>query len=334
MKVQFDDYASYKLLMTEFKKRGYRVEEYSLNDVSFVRFARPGGGVWETKPHRLAYPMNSLFVAKMSINKSLAYAFAVHNKVPIPATYTYIKGDQLDKAKIKDLLARGSVVVKPEQASLSKGVTLNVKTPDQINKAIPYALEDDRRNQSVIIQEQVNGEEIRFVGLSGRVVAALLRRTARVIGDGESTIAQLVGRENTERRNIAHTLVRYPLLRDIADDVEILQSRQVLAKGEVKELSRSTMIGGGASVYNILSDMHPSYVECAERLIKALGAGFIVADMFIEDYAVPMNSTNVRFNEFNSAPVLKVFYSCRDGNNYDIVPELVDAIDDRIKNQL
>jgi hypothetical protein len=48
--------------------------------------------------------------------------------------------------------------------------------------------------------------------------------------------------------------------------------------------------------------------------------------MMIHDHTKPQTEDNYTFIEFNTAPVLKMFYSCRDGNHYDILGDLVPMI--------
>jgi uncharacterized protein (DUF1330 family) len=64
-----------------------------------------------------------------------------------------------------------------------------------------------------------------------------------------------------------------------------------------------------------------------ENLVQTLGARFVVVDMMLQDYTKPKTAANYAFIEFNTAPVLKLFYSCRDGKQYDVVAELAAMID-------
>jgi uncharacterized protein (DUF1330 family) len=87
------------------------------------------------------------------------------------------------------------------------------------------------------------------------------------------------------------------------------------------------MIRTGASIYNVIQTVHPSYLQTVENLAQKLGANFIVVDMILRDYTQEQSANNYAFIEFNTTPVLKLFYSCRDGQHYDVVEELADMID-------
>lgn len=76
--------------------------------------------------------------------------------------------------------------------------------------------------------------------------------------------------------------------------------------------------------------MVKNYIECIDivkRLVKELGVGFIVVDMMIQDIQNQVHREGAVFNEFNRSPALRPFYSSRDGNNFDTVTPLYDAIE-------
>lgn len=315
---------SIQLLKNGLAKLGYIFEEYQIGESEFAILTSPRGVKWETNQNHIAYPMMDVQSRAICIDKQRSYDIVSQSGVRIPETYVVRStGDVSDiSSTIFNLLPR--VVVKPVRGSLSRGVTINVENSKQLNDAFFAAQEISK---SVIVQEQVSGEEIRFTVLNGTVVAALLRERPRVTGDGVSSVAQLLGDENTQRKKLRMPYLAYPQLDASIIDGRFLIDSTVPAKGEVVVLGHGTMIRSGASIYNVLPRVHHSYVEQAEKAAKALGGGFVVVDMFIHNYETPQSADNYAFIEFNSAPVLKLFYSCRDGRHFDIVQELVPEID-------
>jgi D-alanine-D-alanine ligase-like ATP-grasp enzyme len=272
------------------------------------------------------YPFTSMTAWALAKNKAEATKYVRRQRLNAPDTLTITAGPY-DQALVRSFLQRhGRVIVKPLDSSLSRGLTTDITTFEALGVAIEAARQHSTR---VLVQEQVFGEEIRFATINGRVVSALLRRTPRVIGDGTSTVAELIKVENEQRRLITDTLVPYPQLEG-ALIRQSLDQTVVPAKGEVVELSRATMIGKGCSVYDVLDDLHPSYIEKVERLVKDINASFFVTDIFIRDYTQPASDDNYWFIEFNTSPVLKLFYSCRDGNMHDIVPVLAREVDRKL----
>ena len=325
MFIKDDQYASYKLLSEGFFKLRYTLDEEIVEDARYVSFTSPRGRTWKTRAAHISYPQTNDFARNVSIHKELAYEFAHSHGVTIPFTRLIAQDEVVDVDEVDLLFKRfGNLIVKPSNSSLSRGLTLNIRTHDQLNKAIEFAR---TYAESVLIQQQIDGEEVRFVVINDKVQAALLRRTARVIGDGNSSIKELIQKENKERESLVFPYISYPQLDASIVDGALLNSEQVPAKNEVVELNRATMIKNGCSIYNIFSEVDKSYIETVEHLARDLGAGFVVVDIFIQDYTQPQTSDNYCFIEFNVSPVLKLFYGCRDGKMFDIVGPLTRAID-------
>lgn len=323
-----DPHASYKLLRAELVRRGYQAAIFKLGQIRVIEFTKEGRRAWVTSLTRMYYPLVYSYANNIANNKSAAYQFVERLGVPVPFTRTVTRDETLPAAEMEMILQRyGRLIVKPQHASLSRGLTMDITAPDELQAAIDKARQFDRRYGSVLVQQQVAGEEIRFTVLNGKVIAALLRRTSRVVGDGRQTVAELIAAENADRTKIRDSMAPYPQLNEENIDAGHLVSERVLGEGEVLELNHATMVKNGASIYNVIDEIHPTYTAMIERCVAALGAQYIVADMFIDDYASAYQPGNAYFNEFNVAPVLKLYYSCRDGRHVDIVPKLVDAID-------
>lgn len=326
MGIQSDKYASYKLLAEELSRMGYTVLEHVDNDKTIVTFTSPDGEVWSTRATTLRYPFTTPTVVALSTNKEEATKHVLAKGLNAPATLRLVK-DSFDEMAIEDFLRKYKrIVVKPLDRSLSLGLTTDILTLQKALRAVKKAAE---YSSGVILQEQVFGDEVRFAVIDGKVSAALMRRTPRVIGDGVSTVAELVKIENKQREAIDFSLVEYPLLTQELIHKSVDMSA-VPDKGEVVELSRATMISRGCSVYDVLDEIHPSYIDIVEQLVRELDAGFIVVDIFLKDFREPAADDNYWFIEFNTSPVLKLFYSCRDGKMHDIIPVLAKAVDKKI----
>jgi D-alanine-D-alanine ligase-like ATP-grasp enzyme len=327
----YRQYQSDKLLKKEFDKRGYTYEEFTLGDKPLIAFTSSQGRTWVTRPTRLTYPLNDPFVRDLARNKTFAGLFAKHLNIPTAFTRTVSANEEVADEEIARMLTTyGKLVVKPEQASLSHGVTLNLQSIQRVREAIILARQFNGLSDTILIQEQVVGDEIRLVALEGKIIAALMRQTPRLVGDGASSIKELIAEENEERRSMTGTLVPYPILDETLIDQALIHSNEIPAKNEIVHIGDSPMIRYGGSVYNVLDNVHDTYIEVAERYCRKLGSGFMAIDIFLQDYSEPMTDNNMHFNEVNNAPVLSLFYSCRNGKNYDLIPQLVDGIEKRM----
>jgi cyanophycin synthetase len=314
------------LLKDYFRSRGYKFEQMVLSGSSYTRFISPAGRSWLTQDAYISYPFTHATARRISGRKNLAYELCKLCNVTAP--WTVIVDSSTPIEELERYLTKGPLVVKPRRASLSRGLTLNVQTLEDLRRAIEKALS---YGDLALVQQQIKGEEVRFVVLDGKVKAAILRQTPSVIGDGHSTIRELLDIENDQRKNLKMKYLSYPQLTDEIIDFSHVNMEEIPAASQTVELGRGTMIKTGASIFNVIDEIHPDYVATAEKLAHALGAGFVVVDIMIHNLRQPQTKDNYAFIEFNTAPVLKLFYSCRDGKHYDVLPKLGAMIDESLQ---
>jgi cyanophycin synthetase len=108
---------------------------------------------------------------------------------------------------------KGPVVLKPLDGNHGRGVSLDLETPDQVRWGFEQAIKHGRR---VIVEEQYVGRDYRILVVGGQVVAVAERVPARVVGDGRSSVAQLIETVNQDpRRGVGHEQV---MTRIVVDD--------------------------------------------------------------------------------------------------------------------
>lgn len=315
-----DPFISTQLLCTALTQKGYTSRTIELGE-TFVEMTSPSGWKWLTRNAYVYYPFTPLAATRISHNKLLSYNFAELHGAAIPATMNTAAND----TQMSEFLEKYSpVIVKPLNSSAARGVHLNISTLPQLNDAV----EDARRySRDIVVQQQFQGDEIRFTVIDGKVVSCLLRQHPQVSGDGRSTIEQLITEENQARNGLSFPYLTYPQLTDVLVPDQLLHDQRVPLKGEVVVLGQAAMISKGASVYEVKETMHSSYIEVAEKLAAGLSPDFIVVDMLIADYTIPKSLDNYVFLEFSTCPALRLYYSERNGRFYDIVKVLADKID-------
>ena len=128
-------------------------------------------------------------------NKRACHAWLARRRIPVPAQHAY------DDARLDDALAflrrHAPVVVKPCMQWGARGVSMGVRTPDELRAAVRFAR---RYEPDVLLEETVSGEDLRVVLAGGALAAAIRRNPACVTGDGKRTVRQLIARRNAERR--------------------------------------------------------------------------------------------------------------------------------------
>jgi GNAT-family acetyltransferase (TIGR03103 family) len=79
------------------------------------------------------------------------------------------------------LASSGAVVVKPVEGEQGKGISVNLRTADEVRAAIGRARQFCDR---VVVEQFCAGQDLRIVVIDFRVVAAAVRRPPVIVGDG------------------------------------------------------------------------------------------------------------------------------------------------------
>ena len=96
----------------------------------------------------------------------------------------------------------GLVVTKPYNGNHGRGITIGISSEEDIRAGFLAAKEHSR---SVIIENFVSGDDHRLLVVNGELVAATRRTPGHVVGDGVSTVTQLVDVVNQDpRRGVGH----------------------------------------------------------------------------------------------------------------------------------
>jgi cyanophycin synthetase len=311
---------STRLLSRALIDKGYTQREIELG-LKYVELTSPEGWKWLTRTAYPYYPFISRAAEDISRVKDMSYAFAKHHGIAVPETM--IVTAQSPEA-VAFLTLHGRVVVKPLNSGGSRGVSMDVTDQQMLQQAIEAATVFGPK---VLIQKQYDGTEYRFTIIEGELAGVHCKQKPVIIGDGVSTVAELIAKENQARKQLVFEYMSYPQLDASLVSEEILHDTSVLAAGESVQLNDSSLISRGASVYDVTDAVHQSYKQTAIRLACELGSPLLVVDMLIIDPNKPQNDANYVFLESGTKPALKLYYSVRDGKHLDIIPRLAEMID-------
>jgi len=134
-----------------------------------------------------------------------------------------------------------------------------------------------------------------------------------VVGDGRSTVRELIARENRRRAGLgryADWLV--PLTLD--DDMAQVLARQKLAPGQVPDpdhqvrLRYGSNISQGGTSEDVTAIVDPDTVRLIERAAHAIGHPILGIDVLSADITRPLKQAGGVVIEANSAPGLRPHY--------------------------
>jgi D-alanine-D-alanine ligase-like ATP-grasp enzyme len=213
------------------------------------------------------------------------------------------------------------VVIKPNVSGFSRGSHFPVTTYTGLLKA---SLLVKIWWPSSVIEQYLQGSNYRIVVVENDIMSVIQRYPPFVIGDGQSTISELIDRENEIRRNMDLFPVMHPIEKNTGtkrflkrigktfstvpskDEQIILHNRISLAPGGVVEIIDKRSI-------------HPDNSKLFLRILPMFQANILGVDaIFSKGICFSYKEQEVIFLEVNSRPYLKMHDYPRYGKKQDL----------------
>lgn len=178
----------------------------------------------------------------------------------------------------------GPIVVKPRNGVKSRGVSTGLVDEDEIRDAFSRA---QKVGAEVIAQEHINGaEELRVMASPGKALAVNGRLLPHVIGDGSSTIEQLIKDKNLQR-TLNPSLWRRPIPVDSLtrrhlhkQDLELEFVPHLGQKIVVRDIAGLSV--GGDTFQNLKGTQSDLKKAASEAVAAVPGLGWGGVDLLIE----------------------------------------------------
>jgi GNAT-family acetyltransferase (TIGR03103 family) len=197
------------------------------------------------------------------------------------------------------LRRNGSLVVKPARGEQGAGISIGVRTVEQLQVAVAEA---QRYCPDVLLEEFVEGEDLRVIVINDEVVAAAIRRPATVVGTGRHPISQLIERQSKRRSAATHGESRIPM-DEITDQIVRdagYTMDDVLPEGQELRVRRTANLHTGGTIHDVTAELHPTIVEASISAARALDIPVTGLDLLVPDPAGPEHV----FIEANERPGL------------------------------
>lgn len=132
----------------------------------------------------------SCIAVDIACNKDSTKKFLESANLPVPKCL--LIRDETELSTIAEQL-KYPLITKPLNGNHGRNVTCGINSYGELLEGIRHAAEV---SDSVIIEEEISGYDYRLLVIGNKFVAASLRQPAFVIGDGFSSIFELIEREN------------------------------------------------------------------------------------------------------------------------------------------
>jgi len=324
--VGFEDLElSTQILLKESIKKGlkFNLLDRSENFISLSDGAKTEYVIQATKTSLDSYSTVLLMENKLVTKKILSKADIT---VPIGGDYM-TKSDALADA----FRYRGKkIVVKPNSTNFGLGITILQAnhTDDEFSQAIDFAFSEDK---SILIESFIEGKEYRIFVLGDEVVGILHRVPANVMGDGKSTITQLVTEKNKDF--LRGTGYKKPLQVINLGEAEAtflaaqnLDFNSIPKLDEIIYLRENSNISTGGDSIDFTDDILDEYKEIAIKAAQAADATICGVDMMIRDIREKPTKDNHGIIEINFNPAIHIHCYPYKGKNRKLGEKILTAL--------
>lgn len=273
----------------------------------------------KTRSHRL--PLIAGLLAK---NKQACNMLLHEQGMPVPS---HIVIPEMGSEAVAFLNRYRSIVVKPLDASSSMGVTLDVRTEEELEAAIHLA---SVHGSSIMLQQYVTGIDYRVLIINGEVAAVNEYRPVYVEGDGTSTVRTLIEQLNQERMKIT-SIGEYEAFPQVHAEterlLEVLHAQgtsldEVPAAGEEIELYdlRNSAAGKISEFYKDCTEIiHPENARMIVQAAQTLQIDVAGVDVRCRDIRTPISREEGGILEVNALPDLTHHVFPHGGTTRDVV---------------
>ncbi|BAB72531.1 acetate--CoA ligase family protein [Anabaena sp. FACHB-709] len=224
------------------------------------------------------------------------------------------------------------VAVKPVVGHKGIGVTADVKDVDELEVAYDRALEAIPENEParIIVEKSIKGKDFRLLCVNGRFVAATERHPASVVGDGDSTIWELIQKEN--RKAVRLDTPTSPMSKIIVDDAmehyleeQRLSLKTVLDKGETVHLRKVANLSAGGMSINATHAIHDDNIILAQDIAQYFRLTCLGIDVIAEDLSESWKVGNFAIIEINAAPGVMMHLNPAVGESVDVPSHILET---------
>ena len=178
----------------------------------------------------------------------------------------------------------GEIVVKPARGEQGHGVSVGIGNAQDMQAAIERARSF---SEKVLLEQYVEGCDLRLIVIDCKLVAAAIRRPPEVIGTGRHTVRELIGKQSRRRAAATHGESRIPVDDETRRCVTTagLELDEVLPEGAVLVVRKAANLHTGATIHDVTDSLSETYRKAGERAAQVLGIPVVGLDLLVPDAA-------------------------------------------------
>jgi cyanophycin synthetase len=309
---------------------GSIVDEAVKRKIPFIRLNRHslvqlGYGINQRRIQATVASTTSNIAVEIACDKEDTKNLLEAAQIPVPKGIIVYDEEDLERA-IKKL--GYPLVTKPIDGNHGKGATTDLKNLEEAKVGF-YAAK--KYSKAVICERFIVGRDHRVLVINYKFVAAALRTPAAVIGDGKSTIQQLIDQVNSDpRRGYGHEKTLTSIKVDEFTE-NIFRDKNftldtVLEKDYELWLKPTANLSTGGTATDVTDTVHPSNIVMAERIARIIGLDICGIDIMAPDLRDPIAENGGAVLEVNAAPGFRMHLDPTSGLPRNVAEPVIDML--------
>ncbi|NMG19198.1 cyanophycin synthetase [Brasilonema bromeliae] len=261
-----------------------------------------GYGVNQKRVQATMTDSTSILGVELACDKEATKRVLANAGVPVPRGTVINFLDDLQQAI--EYVGGYPIVIKPLDGNHGRGISINITSTEEAEAAYDSARQVSR---AIIVERYYTGRDHRVLVVDGKVVAVAERVPAHVVGNGKSTIFELIEETNKDpNRGEGHDNVLTKIELDRTSyqlmEKQGLTLNSVLPKNQICYLRATANLSTGGIAIDRTDEIHPENIWLAQRIVKVIGLDIAGIDIVTADISRPLREVDGVIVEVNAAP--------------------------------
>ncbi len=259
-------------------------------------------------------PLNSFVSANLSVNKALTSLLLDKGNILINQACPVLT--EVQALKQADKIGY-PLVLKPITGKQGQKVFVKIKTRQELTSLL-RTYKKELLQGRFVLSKHLQGKEYRLLVLDGKIIGAVKRTPAFVIGDGQNTIEYLTTKLNRqkEKKNKSLGLATFSPVK-ISPVLKTVLTKQNYSLTSIPKKGKKVFLSftanrsqGGftTALTNIKDRFHPLILKNCLKSLKALGLKFAAVDFIVKNPLKPFSLTNGMILELNASPGINLHH--------------------------
>ncbi|MCA2682384.1 MAG: cyanophycin synthetase [Microcystis sp. M038S2] len=287
-----------------------------------------GYGVHQKRIQATLSSFSGILAVELACDKEGTKTILKDGGIPVPRGTVIQYLDELPAA-IEEV-GGFPIVIKPLDGNHGRGISIDVKNQQEAEEAYDLASAASK-TRSVIVERYYKGSDHRILVINGKVAAVAERIPAHVVGDGRSTIEELIEITNQDpNRGDGHANVLTKITID-KTALNVLGKQgyeltSILEQGAIAYLRATANLSTGGIAVDRTDEIHPENVWIAQRVAKLIGLDIAGIDVVTDDIRKPLKEVDGVIVEVNAAPGFRMHVAPSRGLPRNIAAPVIDML--------